>query len=299
MENATHPISGWIILDKPSGLFSRTAGARVGRILGIKKFGHIGTLDEMASGVLPIAFGNATKMIPFIENLPGADVKEYLFSMQFGFETNTLDTFGQIVSQNAIVPDTDAVHAAMMKLRGEIMQTPPAFSAVHIDGRRAYDLARHGDTPDIPPRRVVIHSLEFTGVCGPSWHFKVVCSRGTYVRALARDIAHMCGTIATVDMIRRTKTGPFQIENAKKLDFLENLDNNGADISQYLMPTDFGLADIPVAKLSHAVATGFCQGATVQNQTALPDGLVRVYDGDSFIGMGTVHGERIMPKRII
>ena len=291
--------SGWIILDKPAGIFSRSAGSRIARMLGVKKFGHIGTLDPMASGVLPLAIGDATKMIPYIEERAGADTKEYLFSFVFGIQTTTDDITGDVVRRDNITPDADAVRTAAQALVGDIMQTPPAFSAVHVDGRRAYELARAGQNVEISPRPVHIDSLEFTGMNGQSWVFRVVCSRGTYVRSIATDIARACGTIATVDMIRRVRSGPFDIKNAQKLDFLENVGNNGGDIGKYLMPADYGLADIPVLNLRHAVAVRFTHGATVQIEKGMANGIVRVYDGDVFVGIGTVANDVVMPKRIL
>jgi len=289
-------MDGWIILDKDSGLFSRTAGARVARMFGTKKFGHIGTLDPMASGVLPIAIGRATKMIPFLEDA-APSVKEYEFGVLFGFETDTLDVTGNEIARTDIVPDIDAVRDALGAFVGDIMQTPPAFSAVHVNGARAYDLARHGVLPDIPPRRVTIYSLEFIGHVGASWRFKMRCSRGTYVRSVARDLALLCGTIATVDMIRRTMSNGFFVENAVKLDFLEKLVNNGSDIGQYLMPVDLGLGDIPVINLNDGDADLYIHGGFIS--TGRGDGPARVYNGENFIGIGVITDGTLRPKRTI
>lgn len=289
-------MDGWIILDKDSGLFSRTAGARVARMFGTKKFGHIGTLDPMASGVLPIAIGRATKMIPFLEDAAPL-VKEYEFGVLLGFETDTLDVTGNEIARTDNVPDIDAVRDALGAFVGDIMQTPPAFSAVHVNGARAYDLARHGVLPDIPPRRVTIYSLEFIGRVGASWRFKMRCSRGTYVRSVARDLALRCGTIATVDMIRRTMSNGFFVENAVKLDFLEKLVNNGSDIGQYLMPVDLGLGDIPVINLNDGDADLYIHGGFIN--TGRGDGPMRVYNGENFIGIGVISDGTLRPKRTI
>lgn len=288
--------NGWIILDKSSGLFSRTAGGRVARMFGIKKFGHIGTLDPMASGVLPIALGDATKMIPFVEDAH-SPVKEYLFSMQFGFETDTLDITGHETRRDNFVPDMDAVQGVLKSFIGDIMQTPPAYSAVHIDGRRSYELARRGVAADIPPRPVTIYELEFTGRTGASWHFRTRCSRGTYVRSLARDIAAATGAMATVDMIRRTETNGFDVKSAITLDFLENVFNNGGDIGKYLMSADYGLGDIPVCNLNDKDAKFYINGGFIETGGA--DGARRVYNGDKFIGIGGVAGGVLHPKRTI
>ena len=287
---------GFIILDKESGLFSRTAGGRIARMFGTKKFGHIGTLDPMASGVLPIAIGNATKMIPFIEDI-NSNKKEYLFSCVFGFETDTLDITGHETARNNIVPTVEMVESVLPKLIGKIMQTPPLYSAVHVDGVRAYDAARRGQDIEIPARQIEIFELEFLGVRNDSWHFRVVCSRGTYVRSIARDIAKMCDTIATVDMIRRTQTNGFTIKNAVKLDFLENLVNNGGDFKKYLEPIDSGLGDIPVVNLDGTAANFYKNGGFVA--TAGASGLRRVYSDGVFIGIGTVADGVLRPKRTI
>ena len=287
---------GFIILDKESGLFSRTVGGRIARMFDTKKFGHIGTLDPMASGVLPIAIGNATKMIPFIEEI-NSNKKEYLFSCVFGFETDTLDITGHETARNNIVPTVEMVESVLPKLIGKIMQTPPLYSAVHVDGVRAYDAARRGQDIEIPARQIEIFELEFLGVRNDSWHFRVVCSRGTYVRSIARDIAKMCDTIATVDMIRRTQTNGFTIKNAVKLDFLENLVNNGGDFKKYLKPIDSGLGDIPVVNLDGTAANFYKNGGFVA--TAGASGLRRVYSDDVFIGIGMVADGILRPKRTI
>ena len=288
--------SGWIILDKDSGLFSRTAGGRVARMLGVKKFGHIGTLDPMATGVLPIAIGDATKMIPFVEDI-NPSIKEYLFSCQFGFETDTLDITGRETERNNIIPTKSDVESAIKQLIGKIKQVPPLYSAVHVDGVRAYDAARHGKSIDLPARDIEIYELEFCGIQGKSWHFRVKCSRGTYVRAIARDIAKMCGTMATVDMIRRTLTNGFEIKNAVKLDFLEKVFNNSGNFGDNLKQVDFGLGDIPVLNLDDKDADFYKKGGFVK--TDANNGLVRVYTDNTFVGIGLVADGLLHPKRTI
>lgn len=288
--------SGWVILDKESGLFSRTAGGRIARMLGTKKFGHIGTLDPMASGVLPIAIGDATKMIPFVEEV-NPPVKEYLFSLQFGFETDTLDITGTETVRDNFVPRESDVVSVLPKLIGRIQQIPPQYSAVHIDGARAYEMARRGQSVEIQPRPIDIYELEFLGGHDNSWHFRTRCSRGTYVRSIARDIAKMCGAYATVDMIRRTLTNGFSISSAVKLDFLENIFNNSGALGENLRPIDYGLGDIPVLNLSDKAATFYKSGGFIE--TDADDGLVRVYCVDEFIGIGTVSNYILRPKRTI
>lgn len=289
--------SGWIILDKSSGLYSRTAGAKIANMFGERTSGHIGTLDPMATGVLPIAIGNATKMIPFVEESNGSDEKEYDFSLQFGFETDTLDITGQVTRRNDIVPAEYDVINALGKFIGVIQQIPPQYSAVHVAGRRAYEIARAGNIADVSPRTVHIFSLEFTGRVGTSWHFHTRCARGTYVRSLARDIANSVGAIATVDMIRRTRTGQFCLKNAVKLDFLENVVNNNGQIKDFLIKTDSVLGDIPVMNLDDKSAGLYRNGGFIDVVTY--NGLRRVYSGDVFIGIGMVSDNVLRPKRTI
>ena len=287
---------GWIILDKESGVFSKTAAVRAAKIFGTKKNGHIGTLDPMATGVLPVAIGNATKMVPFIEEFCER-AKEYLFTVQFGFETDTLDITGTETVRTDIIPDESAVRAALPKFIGHIRQIPPVYSAVHISGVRAYELARAGKPVEIPARDVDIYELELVSVDGADWNFRMCCAPGTYVRSVARDIARACGTVATVTMIRRTRTSGLTIKNAVTLDFLENLFNNDGDIGKYLMPVDSGLGDIPVLNLNDKDAGLYIHGGFVA--VARANGLVRVYNGDSFIGVGTILDGTLRPKRTI
>ena len=289
-------MDGWIILDKPSGVFSKSAAMRAARICGTKKNGHIGTLDPMASGVLPVAIGGATKMVPFIEEFCDR-TKEYLFSARFGFETDTLDITGTEIMRSDIVPSESAVRAVIPKFIGRIVQVPPKYSAVHINGRRAYELARDGDDVEIPPRTVEIYELEMTGISGDSWNFRMRCAPGTYVRSIVHDIAHACGTLATVDMIRRTQTSGFKLENAVPLDFLEKVFNNGGDVSNYLAPIDFGLGDIPVLNLDGNAAVLYRNGGFVTVSAA--SGMYRVYSGKEFVGIGAVSDGVLRPKRTI
>ena len=288
--------SGWIILDKDSGLFSRTAGGRIARMLGTKKYGHIGTLDPMATGVLPIAIGDATKMIPFIEDI-NPHIKEYLFSCQFGFETDTLDITGHEINRNDITLSDEQILSALPDFIGTISQIPPIYSAVHVDGRRAHELARHNKVVEIPPRNVEIFELEYLGIRDKSWHFRMRCSTGTYVRSIARDIAKKYGAYATVDMIRRVSANGFDIKSAVKLDFLENLFNNSGSFGENLKPVDFGLGDIPVLNLSDKDAKYYKNGGFIKTDAI--NGLYRVYTGDLFIGIGSVSEKTLHPKRTI
>lgn len=289
-------MDGFFILDKNSGVFSRSAGYRIAKIYGEKKFGHIGTLDPMATGVLPIALGNATKMIPFIEENCD-NKKEYLFGLKFGFETDSLDTTGKTINTIDFVPNEYDILQACKNLIGDINQIPPAFSAIHIKGQRAYTIAKKGIKIDMPAKKIHIYELEYIKKTQQEYHFKVVCSRGTYVRSIVRDIAKICKTLATTTYIRRTHTSGFDIKNALKLDFLEKMINNEADVSKYLLPLDCALGDIPVIDLGKKDAVLYKNGGFITTQK--PDGLYRIYSDKKIIGIGTVVEGSIRPKRTI
>ena len=290
-------MDGFIILDKESGVFSRTAGWHIAKMFNTKKFGHIGTLDPMATGVLPIAIGNATKMIPFIEEVC-ENKKEYLFGLKFGVDTDSLDITGNIKETNDIIPNDDDIIAACKKIKKLDTQIPPQYSAIHVDGKRAYELARNGTEIKMEPRPITIYELEYTGKGREQeYNFRVVCSRGTYVRSLVRDIAKSCGAIATTTYIRRTLTNGFDIKNAVKLDFLENLVNNSGCIDKYLMQPDCALGDIPVISLNDKDTNFYKNGGFID--TDEKDGLYRVYSNKIFIGIGHIKNGKLHPKRTI
>lgn len=287
--------SGFVLLDKPSGISSRMAGNKIARMFDAKKFGHIGTLDPMASGILIIALNEATKIIPYFPN----DYKEYIFSIKWGVETETLDMTGKIIKQddNLKFLSDKILQQVCNEFIGSYNQVPPNFSAIHIDGQRAYKMAISGKNPNIPPRLVHIYDLTVIN----SFSFIVKCSSGTYVRSLARDIAEKCGTIASCASIRRTETNGFNIKNTRTLDFLENLFNNGgrAAINEYLQRIDFGLGDIPVLNLNINDAVLFKHGVFLTRATFVKNGLFRVYSDNGFIGIGIVQNSVLKPKRII
>ncbi|MDR2770313.1 MAG: tRNA pseudouridine(55) synthase TruB [Rickettsiales bacterium] len=285
--------SGFVILDKPSGMTSRQAAWRVARVFGAKTFGHVGTLDPMASGLLPVALGGATKMISFLELDAG---KEYLFSIRWGVRTDSGDLTGRVLEHSGGTPSDLQICRAAAKFSGmEYDQAPPMFSAKKVAGVPAYVLARRGIKTELMPKRVSIFNLSFD-----SGIFFVKCGTGTYVRSLVQDIIaaineatgqHFTGTC---DMIRRVFSNGFSIKIAQQLDFLEKMSNN-ANAAQFLWPLDFGLDGIPVAEIKDARL--FRNGGCVLEPVA-EKGLVRVYSGGSFIGMG-IAGRGIRPKRVI
>jgi len=340
-------VSGWVILDKDAGKSSRGVGNEVRKIFGADSFGHVGTLDPMASGVLPIAIGEATKMIPYLTE----SSKIYEFDVIFGIRTDTDDMKGRIIEEGGRVPSLAEIKAVLPRFVGKIMQVPPAFSAVHIDGRRAYQLALEGVSFEMPEREVEVFGLsavggffvhpkpdegfgvwtaEGCGSDGPidspeadslpakslmafgsqrgrqksargcaALKFKVECSKGTYVRSLARDIAAACGTIATVDMIRRLQSNGFLIGDAIKLEKLKGLVDN--EPAESLKPIDYGLGGIPVFNLDNDQERVFRNGGFAKIDAGNFDDnqIFRVYSNDKFLGIGTLVDGVLRPKKVI
>jgi len=238
-------LSGWIILDKPVGLGSTTAVSAVKRILRQAdepktKVGHGGTLDPLASGVLPIALGEATKLCGRLLN----STKGYDFTIRFGEETDTLDAEGKIVATSDVRPRLNEVEAVLPRFRGEIEQVPPAFSALKVEGTAAYKRARAGEELELKPRSVTIFDLCVTGATADSVTLSSTVSKGTYIRSLARDVARALNTVGHVTMLRRTRAGPFGLESAISLDFLEEA-AKARQLTRTVLPLDAALDDIP------------------------------------------------------
>jgi tRNA pseudouridine55 synthase len=295
-------VSGWIVLDKPLGLGSTHAVAAVKRNLReagfgkATKVGHGGTLDPLATGVLPIALGEATKLAGRMLDAS----KAYEFTVRFGEETDTLDLEGAVIATSDARPTMAEIEAVLPRFTGPIVQVPPAYSALKVDGERAYDLARKGEAVELASRDVTIFSLaplSFRGGVGgggspreatleganphpnPSPEGEglqeitllAYVSKGTYIRSLARDIAQALGTCGTVTMLRRAKAGPFDLTHAISLDKLNEL-GKGASLEQILLPLEAGLDDIPAIDLDPEQARAVRQGRVL---TGLPcdDGL--------------------------
>ena len=238
-------LHGWIILDKPVGLGSTQAVSAVKRALreaGEPKtrVGHGGTLDPLASGVLPIAIGEATKLAGRMLDA----TKAYDFTIRFGEETNTLDLEGKVVATSEVRPSRADVEAVLPRFTGPIRQAPPAFSALKVDGKRAYELARAGEEVTLKEREVIIHSLSLINAGDGEITLSATVSKGTYIRSLARDIAHALGTVGHVTMLRRTRAGPFTLEKAISLDFLNDAAKARA-LTRTVLPLEAGLDDIP------------------------------------------------------
>jgi tRNA pseudouridine55 synthase len=259
-------VHGWIILDKPVGLGSTQAVAAVKRNMreagyGKVKVGHGGTLDPLASGVLPIALGEATKLCGRMLDAS----KAYEFTIQFGSETAGLDAEGPIVATSQARPSVSEIQDILPRYTGQIEQVPPEFSAIKVDGQRAYDLARRGEALALAPRQVAIHALDFVRSFGPDASLadavtlSAHVSKGTYIRSLARDIAHTLSTVGHVSMLRRTKAGPFGLDQAISLDKLNEI-GKGAAAIDIILPLEAGLVDIPALDLSPEQARAIREG---------------------------------------
>jgi tRNA pseudouridine55 synthase len=289
-------VDGWVILDKPVGLGSTPAVAKVRRLFGAQKAGHGGTLDPLASGVLPIALGEATKTVPFV--MDGR--KEYRFTLAFGEARSTEDREGDVTATSDVRPGDAAIAAALPAFTGEIEQIPPAFSALKIDGKRAYDLARAGETVELKPRRVIIERLEMTGRPDADHaDFVVACGKGTYIRSLGRDLALALGTVGHISALRRTVAGPFREEAAISLPKLEAL-GHIPPLLGALAPVATALDDIPALALTEAQADRLRQGQPVLlTRDAPPSGaLVRAEVGSRLVALVRSDGASLQPVRV-
>jgi tRNA pseudouridine55 synthase len=263
-------LSGWIVLDKPLGLTSAQAVAATKRILrgvGIRpdRIGHGGTLDPLATGVLPISIGEATKLAGRMLDA----TKGYDFTVQWGTATTTEDAEGVVTATSVVRPDAAAINAVLPAFIGAIDQVPPAYSALKIDGKRAYALARAGETVELATRRVTIHRLDLRATTDASASLSALVSKGTYIRSLARDLALALGTVGHVSMLRRTRAGPFGLDAAITLDKFETL-VQGAALEQALLPLMAGLDDIPALNIDPDQAAALRQGRRLTGHPAAP-----------------------------
>jgi tRNA pseudouridine55 synthase len=252
-------ISGWVCLDKPLEVTSTEAVSKVRRLFNAQKAGHAGTLDPLATGILPIALGEATKTVPFLMEAE----KVYRFSIEWGRTTATFDREGACTATSDVRPSREAVAAALTGFVGEIEQVPPAYSAIKVDGQRAYDLAREGVEVELEPRTVVIHEAAVTAAPDPD-HVEITirCGKGTYVRSLVRDIALAVGACGHVSALRRERVGPFATQNAITLAELAEIVHRGAG-SEALLPVETALDDIPALAVTDEDAFKLKQGRPI------------------------------------
>ena len=296
MKRPKNKIDGWVVLDKPLGMGSTTAVGRVRWLFSAQKAGHGGTLDPLATGVLPIALGEATKTVPFV--MDGR--KEYRFTLRFGEARSTEDGEGEVTATSDARPTDAAIRAALAGFTGEIEQVPPAFSALKIDGRRAYDLARAGETVELKPRTVRIDRLELLGRSDADHaDFVVACGKGTYIRSLGRDLALMLGTVGHLSALRRTVAGPFREEAAISLPKLEAL-GHIPPLLGALAPVATALDDIPALALTETQANQLRHGQPVLLTRDVPPSgaLIRAEAGSKLVALVRSDGVALQPVRV-
>ncbi len=297
-------VNGWVCLDKPYELGSTDAVSKVRRLFNAQKAGHAGTLDPLASGILPIALGEATKTVPFMMEAQ----KVYRFTIAWGISTASVDREGEIIGRSDVRPSAEAVRAVLPSFVGEIDQTPPQFSAIKVDGQRAYDLAREGVEFELASRKVTIHEAEVTDAPDAD-HIEITIrtGKGVYVRSMARDIAVLLGAEGHVSALRRERVGPFSTENAVTLDFLTDLVHRDAAF-EGLLPVATALDDIPELAITDQDAFSLRQGRPIvllprQVETlksSLRDGsrTVSAFQGQTLVCLGQLRAGRLEPDRV-
>jgi tRNA pseudouridine55 synthase len=297
MPQFRHPprraISGVLLLDKPQGLSSNTALQRARKLLNAEKAGHTGTLDPMATGLLPLCFGEATK---FSQSLLDAD-KGYDAAVCLGVTTDSDDAEGRVLERRPVAVGRSQLETVLASLTGEIEQIPPMYSALKRDGKPLYELARQGIEVERAPRRVRIHGIELLAFDGERLEIRVSCSKGTYIRTLARDMGERLGCGAHLCALRRTATGGLSLEGAVTLEALEAL--APADRDRLLRPPDLLLAALPMLEVPADRLTRYLNGQAVQLGASDP-GAYRVYSSGRFLGLGELNMDGLLqPKRLV
>ena len=298
------PIHGWIVIDKPVGMTSAAVVGAVRRITGAAKVGHGGTLDPQATGVLPIALGEATKTVGWVME----GIKVYRFTVRWGEATTTDDADGEVTETNPARPDRDAIEAALARFTGEIDQVPPDYSAVKVGGKRAYALARAEKPLSLEPRPVIIHRFEVIAVSDADHtEFEAVAGKGAYMRSLARDLGRALGTVAHVVSLRRAAVGRFTEDAAISLDKLADVGHSAA-LQDYLLPIETALDDIPALALTEAEARRLQHGQAVPvlpvaNRSPLKNidqgAVVCAMAEGKPVALARINGGEIRPMRVL
>lgn len=286
-------VNGWVVLDKPVGVTSTQAVSRLKRLFNAKKAGHAGTLDPLASGILPVAFGEATKTVPFVQD----GEKAYRFTVRWGVETSTDDAEGPAVATSDARPTPEAIMALLPNFVGEIWQKPPAFSAIKINGERAYDLARDGEEVDIAPRQIIVHALRLVEASADEAVIEAECGKGTYVRAIARDLGRALGCYGHVVALRRTRVGPFFEADSVPLDELMEAPEHA---HEDLLGVEAGLSELPCILLDRNMAGRARRGQSVilRGRDAPAEGFAYAVCSGVVIAQGTVEGGEFLPSRV-
>jgi tRNA pseudouridine55 synthase len=289
-------VNGWIVLDKGVGMTSTHAVAAVKRALNAKKAGHAGTLDPLASGILPIALGEATKTVPFV--MDGR--KSYVFTIAWGVETDTDDAEGRPVQATHRAPAPAEVEALLPRFTGAIQQVPPRFSAIKIGGERAYDLARDGEMVELQPRLVEIQRLVLVHHDGDRSVLEADCGKGTYVRSLARDLGRELGCLGHIAALRRTRVGPFSEEESVTLAGLEQPVDEGNPSQTVVRPVQSALGELPAINVSRDAAARLMRGQPVllRGRDAPLEGRLYASCGGVLVAVGDVVQGEFVPHRV-
>ena len=288
-------VHGWLVIDKPAGIGSTDVVTRVRRALDARKAGHAGTLDPAATGVLAVALGEATKCVPWLQDV----AKTYGFAVRFGAATDTDDAEGEVIDRTGSIPDEAAVRAALPALTGEIMQVPPRYSAVKVDGERAYDLARGGEAPDLAARPLTVHSLALDRMDEDTAHLTMTCGKGGYVRSVARDLGPLTGSLAHCLHLRRTRSGPFAAEDGLTLDAMDAMAPE--EIEARLLPPQSALS-LPEVRATEAGAARLRNGNPGEVIPAGPLGwgeAAYATRGGTIIAIGRWQGGMLAPDRVL
>ena len=299
------PLDGWLIVDKPQGLTSTDVVNRVRRAFDAQKAGHGGTLDPLATGLLPVAFGAATKTVPYVMD----GTKIYRFTLRLGEARDSDDADGQPVGTSDVRPSDEQIRATLPAFRGDIMQVPPVFSAVKVDGERAYDLSRAGTPPVLAPRPARVDRFDLIERPDADHAlFEVHSGKGVYMRSLARDLAIACGTLGHVAALRRLRVGPFTEAQAIPLDKLQRAVDTPPVSPDLLLPVATALADIPALALTEAEVCDLLHGQAISlvalmgriPRTADPDGgLARAMAGSRVLGLCRLEDGWLKPERLL
>lgn len=291
------PVNGWIVIDKPAGVTSARVVSLVKKLTKAGKVGHAGTLDPLASGILPIALGEATKLVSYAMD----GTKAYQFTVTFGEERDTDDAEGVVTKTNPYMPLEDEVRQALSHFMGEVIQVPPQYSALKVAGKRAYALARSGQAVELQPRVVSIFSLNLLSYQAGQATLEVTCGKGTYVRSLARDLARYLGACGYISMLRRTKVGDFAVNHAILLDKLEEMVHT-APRYDFILPVDTVLDGIPVLVIAEDHAKRIKNGQIVPLPSSMegyvPQGVVPVMAMGKLVALGEVSGGSVRPVRV-
>jgi tRNA pseudouridine55 synthase len=291
-----NPVHGWVVLDKPYEVGSTKMVGKVRWLFGAQKAGHAGTLDPLATGILPIALGEATKTVPFMMDA----AKSYEFTITWGRNTSTQDVEGEVIATSDVRPNKAEIEAALPVFRGEIEQVPPKFSAIKVDGKRAYDLARAGEAVELKSRCVRIDRFDLTAATQDTASFAVDCGKGTYIRSLARDLAAELGACGHVTKLRRTRVGAFDLAQSFTLDALTEVCERGA-VNEALRPVKTALDDIPVLAITDQDVANLQHGRAIDLSPSHrfdPENWVLAMKDDLEIALGYASGGRFSPKRV-